>query len=588
MITEIKLENFRGFERHTVPLRQLTIIVGKNNAGKSTIVEALRLISLITNRYQSLNYHPIPQWLDRPRRQRAVVPSREGIEFSPVGIFHRYGDPPARIIATFSSGEEIEVLIGNGLEVVGIIKDSKGTIIHSKGEAMKVNLPQVSILPQIGPLLREENLLVSTYVRQSMTSSRSSLHFRNQLRLLKDHFMGFKQIAQETWPGLAIQELNENQLTPTEISLNLLVRDGDFAAEVGWMGHGLQMWLQTMWFLTYSSKSQGVILDEPDVYMHADLQRRLIRLLRSRAHQTIIATHSVEIMSEVDPEEILVIDRRRTKSYFAAKQPAVQRLLSTLGSIQNIQLARLSSAKRFLMVEGDDVEFLKRFQDTLYPNSQLPLDTIPNKSIGGWSGWERAVGCAELLKETAGETFRCYCILDSDYQTENALEKRQQLAAVDQIELHIWKKKEIENYLLIPGALLRIFQKSAKTTVPLPSVEHILERLDKIAEELRMDVFNAMATAFLEENRSLGLTGANRKADERLQAAWRSTTSKLAVVSGKEVIHRLNEWAKKDLDVSFSAIRLARELSESEIDDEVKSVLAGIEAADSFNQMIAL
>lgn len=57
MITEIKLSNFRGFDNHTIPLRPVTIIVGKNNAGKSTIVEALRLISAITRRFQGLNYY---------------------------------------------------------------------------------------------------------------------------------------------------------------------------------------------------------------------------------------------------------------------------------------------------------------------------------------------------------------------------------------------------------------------------------------------------------------------------------------------------------------------------------------------------
>jgi len=43
MITEIRLSNFRGFDNHTIPLRPVTIIVGKNNAGKSTPKDAIRV-----------------------------------------------------------------------------------------------------------------------------------------------------------------------------------------------------------------------------------------------------------------------------------------------------------------------------------------------------------------------------------------------------------------------------------------------------------------------------------------------------------------------------------------------------------------
>jgi hypothetical protein len=41
------------------------------------------------------------------------------------------------------------------------------------------------------------------------------------------------------------------------------------------------MWLQTIWFLTRAKDHETVILDEPDVYMHADLQRRLRGRLKS-------------------------------------------------------------------------------------------------------------------------------------------------------------------------------------------------------------------------------------------------------------------------------------------------------------------
>src|SRR5208282_2756406 len=38
----------------------------------------------ITRRYQGLNYHELPPWLDRPRRERCVFPSTDEFEFASV------------------------------------------------------------------------------------------------------------------------------------------------------------------------------------------------------------------------------------------------------------------------------------------------------------------------------------------------------------------------------------------------------------------------------------------------------------------------------------------------------------------------
>ena len=44
------------------------------------------------------------------------------------------------------------------------------------------------------------------------------------------------------------------------------LRDGDFVAEAAKMGQGMQVWLQTMWFLARSSSADTVILDEDVEY----------------------------------------------------------------------------------------------------------------------------------------------------------------------------------------------------------------------------------------------------------------------------------------------------------------------------------
>lgn len=41
---EVKIENFRGIRCLTVPLETLTVLIGENNVGKSTILEAIRIV----------------------------------------------------------------------------------------------------------------------------------------------------------------------------------------------------------------------------------------------------------------------------------------------------------------------------------------------------------------------------------------------------------------------------------------------------------------------------------------------------------------------------------------------------------------
>lgn len=393
MIKSIRLQNFRGFEDHSILFDTRTsVIVGKNNAGKSSIVEALRLVSLILNRYQRVDYKSVPAWLDIPRRERGVSPSLETMEIDLKNAFHRYSEPPSIITCSFRDKSSITVYVGKDGQLHSVIRDSNNSLVTNRSQATTVAMPKVRILPQIAPLEDTERILDRDYVKRHVQTSRSSRHFRNQLNVSYDYFDEFRQLAEKSWPGLRVKSLDGRGGLPGKDALTLFVQDGDFVAEVGWMGHGLQMWLQTIWFLTISNDADVIILDEPDVYMHADLQRRLIRFLLAQKWQTIVATHSAEIMSEVQPEEIVVVDRRKQSSKSASALPAVQRVIDQIGSVHNLHLARMWSARVLLLVEGKDVAILKRVQNLLFPDSDKPLDAIPHMSIGGWGGWQLVVG----------------------------------------------------------------------------------------------------------------------------------------------------------------------------------------------------
>lgn len=472
MLVELTLQNFNCFRQHTIPLRPTTIIVGRNNAGKSTIIEALRLVSLVVDRFRHLTVREVPRWLDIPKVNMGVSPSLDNQDFDFRNVFHRYGEPPAKITGRFEAGATVTIYLGGPDRVHAVVKDAHRSVVISKAQARKVNLPKVGILPQIGPLPSSETVLVPEYVRKSLSSNLASVHFRNQINLLlSEAYAEFKEISEQTWQGLAIQELR-GQGGRHDKELELMVRNDDFVAEVAWMGHGLQMWLQTMWFLARCVDFETVILDEPDVYMHADLQRKLIRFLKRRHPQVIVATHSIEIMAEVEPESILVVDREKRQAQFTTDIPEVQRVVDQIGGIQNLQLARLWGSHRCLFVEGKDISLLKHFQNKVFPDSD-PIDAIPSMPVGGWSGWSYAIGSSMLLSSAIGQSIRSYCVFDSDFHTPGQIANRKAEALKKGLDLHIWERKELENYLLTPTVIRRVIVKRLRGEEKAPTIEEL-------------------------------------------------------------------------------------------------------------------
>ena len=255
-------------------------MVGKNNAGKSTIIEILRIVSLITHRYKTATYKEIPSWITNPHTQesrfriKGISPDIKRIIRQYDSIRYRYNSeiPYAKI--TFTNNFSIEIFYGEQESIFAILRDNNNEIIKSKNKANPLNFPQIDTLPQIGPLNLEEKILQDETIKKAEMLSTTSLHFRNKLFNNSKNFPEFREIVENNWPSLTIKEV-EN----VSGNLSLFVRENDFEAEIGAMGHGLQMWLQILWFIYTSKNAQTLIIDEPDVYLHADLQNKLYTIL---------------------------------------------------------------------------------------------------------------------------------------------------------------------------------------------------------------------------------------------------------------------------------------------------------------------
>ena len=577
MIKKLIVKNFRCFENATIVFQETSILVGKNNAGKSTLIEALKIIATVVRKFKKLPFAKAPIWVPN-ETDNGVAPSIENQSISDNGLFNFYGNPPAIVEAFFSNGCSIRAYVGEGLSVFALIIKKDGIPVRNAKEAKEIVIPPIEVLPQISALLEDEKKLERKTVAQNKSTRLTSRNFRNQLFYYSDAFPQFKALVESTWEGLQVKPID---LVLREDGQHLFfqVRNNEFAAEIGWMGHGLQMWVQCMWFISQCSPDSVVILDEPDVYMHADLQRRLIRLVAPKFSQLIIATHSVEIMEEVLPENIIHVDSKRRIIKSVGNHELLQQLLEGMGSAFNLDMARLFISKRFLIWEGPDTDrmILSKFQSVLYPQGLQAIGSFPKTYVEGWGGWQKAIAIASVFNHNQVHV-KCYCIFDSDYHTPEEIVKRKFDAKNRHINLHIWEKKEIENYAIQPEVLFRYFQ--AKKRKGKITMDILLNKISEIENGLKEEVQDGIASEIQKQDKSLDYSTVRKQADKRMKELWVDAHS---IVPGKEFFKRLATWAKTEYGFNLQVLGIIPYFRPEDIPLEMKEVIIAIVNGEEFS-----
>lgn len=585
MLRSLHLKNFRGFTDHTVRFKDISVVVGMNNAGKSTVVDALRILSITTQRFHSLRFLDPPEWTGLSPDRLGISPSLENLNLNFQTIFNQYSDPPGLVAAEFFNGAKLEIYIGRE-QIFALVYNPAGRLVVNKWLARDTDIPGIAILPQIAPVQESEQILSPDTVRRNIFSRRFSAQFRNQVYYNESCYLAFKELVESTWPRVQVADFRAIRNGAAR-DLYLDVRNDDFTGELFVMGHGLQMWIQAMWFISRFPTQSTLILDEPDVYMHPDLQRKVCKFLfndKRKYSQVILTTHSVEIMSEVDAEQILILDRKQERSVYADSLPTPQIVLDNIGSVHNVHLARLNWSRRFLIVEGDDCKILGALHRRLFRESKLSLDALPQIRTEGWGGWGLATGAQQSISKSSGGTVKVYVIFDSDYHTDQEIKERYDKAKEYEMNLHIWAQKEVENYLLNARAIFRLITKRAAEQVRNEVGERqVSTQLNRVISEMKDDALDQIASENHRKFRS-DVSAAIKYARERIKLAQQSQYGLGSLVSGKKVLSAMSAWAHDAFNVSFSPLAVAKEIDADEIPDEMKAVLTAIEKGDQLSQ----
>jgi hypothetical protein len=286
-IRQLLLTNFKAFERYTVTFpRSGAFLVGPNNAGKSTVLAAMRAAANMI-RLAARRRATDTRMIDGTIRYGHIF-TGDQVGLVDENLQHEFTQAETRLQLDFGRDQSIEAVWPPTFRQDGgffFVRDSD-VVLRQPADVRKV-FPAIGMVPVLSPLDQEEDLLTPKYVRASFETRLASRHFRNQLRVLEfdGDLSDFRGFVEEWLPEIRLESLSSPATGASEPAIDLYYSEphGRVDREIFWVGDGMQIWLQVLLHVFRHKEADVILLDEPDVFLHADLQRRLVRLLEEQS-----------------------------------------------------------------------------------------------------------------------------------------------------------------------------------------------------------------------------------------------------------------------------------------------------------------
>lgn len=465
MIRKVTVRNFKRFREQVFELADAVVLAGPNNAGKSTLLQAIATWKMVLDRWTAQRAGGVAakrSGVGTPRSDFTSVPLRE---MSLLWEDRKMSGPGGmssgrRLIEiivegqtngeNWSCGVEIQYSSADLVHVrpLGAKDAAPVTISNFPPDAAK-NLSVVHV-PTLAGIAREEplhqrgmqNLLVGQG-QPGQILRNLLLEIANREKAVWQEFAGHIQ-------RLFNLELIRPQYSPAQPFIICEYRTPQLSRplDLANAGSGTLQVLLLFAFL-YAQPAAVMLLDEPDAHQHVFLQKEVYALLkqvtRERGAQLVIATHSTEILDATEVGKVIGFTgatphRLLHKSEHEQIREALKRLSTT-----ELLHARETNAVLYLEGESDEMILREWAKILKHPAHKFLRRPLVHRIEGNDAAKARAhlFALHAVLPE-----IRALCLLDGDNNN------RQDYKRSGMEVLH-WQRYEIENYLLQPAAIKR-------------------------------------------------------------------------------------------------------------------------------------
>ena len=528
-IKKLLLENFGPFQRYDIPFVDeepaCVLLTGKNNEGKSNIILALQLMS---SACRIIGKRKMRMFVDGEMFYKLPQQDTQNLQ---IGRFlHNYHGDYAQIHATFENGFTVSVHLDEPENL--IYADCDGIIPR---EAPNI----LGFIPPLGPLSESEEFLSLKYVRSSINTSLAPRHLRNHFAqiLSAEEYSMVQEIVRTTWPTIElldyVHDFDENTLT-------CFFKESRIERELAWAGQGLQVWFQIVTHLIRLRDTSVLVLDEPEINLHAEKQNDLIQVLKEHHKgSVIIATHSPELMNNVDVSHIIHVEKARRKPTIkkTSDRTYLNLVRSQVGSDFNLIASQFEKVDLILFTEeSGDFKIIQNLAEKFGFKNK-----VFNIPLHGFSEYPKALSYRDAYHLLIGGTTPHSIILDRDYYPEEHLKKVRETLQAKSISVLFTPGKEIENLFLSPNTLSHI--------IPAEHYMAFEGFWDNVFDTEKLDCYGSYLTLhkqFL--SKRIDTKTVTKKFTPLFEAMWKDKRKRHRIISGKKAMGHLRAFYRKKTD----------------------------------------
>ena len=497
MIKSIKLIRFKQFKETMIELRPFSILMGENNSGKTSVLQAIWLAQ--AGLYQG-------KMLTVDGRTNHVKVSKNGyymfdVPFAPKDdlstLFYN------KISRVGSSWDE------NSGAIIQIIDEYENCItLHLRDlfrnlnfkvltESEKFVTPDIQnyeplyISGLIGNYFQEERMFPAT-IEAKVSSGNINSIIRNIILDLKLHnpekFEYLNTLLSVEF-GFHIKEIDFHEDNDLYVlsEYEETTRGRGVSFDFSSSGSGIMQIVQIISvILRYCpEKTRIVLIDEPDAHLHSNLQVKFANILmgiqRELGIQIILSTHSTAIIQNAEPEDVIPILAHAPVNRGLTCSDEVQKTVADRLDAYELGKAKISGKIAFF--EDRNLEIFRRMAEVTHIDSFSGVNTIP-MICGRGKDDKLPFSLNTVLHELLGRDIEIHVIRDSDGMPEVTRQKLKKFAENHNVKLHILSKYEIENYILSADLIFRTLTSEKKNIgKTIPSVEEIQKKIDEAFRE---------------------------------------------------------------------------------------------------------